>query len=77
MDQGQTGDHGFQTTTDICDHLNQDNEAPWTSFKNQLTPELLAKNLRRYKLKSEQPTAGNRKRGFYWAKLKPVFDRYL
>ena len=78
MDQGETGSDGFQITTDICDHLNQDKEAPWASFKNQLTPELLARKLRPYKVKSEQPTInGKQVRGFYWSKLKPVFDRYL
>jgi putative DNA primase/helicase len=78
MDEDETGPDGFQISTDICIHLNQDNEAPWASFKNQLTPELLAKNLRRYKIKSEQVTRnGKRVRGFYWAKLDPVFDRYL
>ena len=78
VDQGETGPNGFQITGDICDHLNQDTEAPWASFKNKLTPELLAKNLRRYKLKSEQIIHnGNRVRGFYWQKLNPIFDRYL
>jgi hypothetical protein len=78
VDQGETGPDGFQVTDDICDHLNQDKEAPWANFKNKLTPELLAKNLRRYKLKSERIMLnGNRVRGFYWAKLEPVFDRYL
>jgi hypothetical protein len=43
-----------------------------------MTPELLAKNLARYKVKSEQIThQGKRVRGFYWRKLKPIFDRYL
>src|SRR5262249_33759941 len=40
---------GFQITTDICDHLNQDKEAPWADFKNGMTPELLARVLRPYK----------------------------
>jgi len=87
IDEQEAQAGGFQITTDICDHLNQDNEAPWASFKNKLTPELLAKTLRRYKVKSEQTTTNiptpsgqvisKRVRGLYWAKLEPVFDRYL
>ena len=34
LDQGETGPDGFQFTTDICGHLNQDDEAPWASFKD-------------------------------------------
>jgi putative DNA primase/helicase len=68
----------WEFTNDICAHLNQANEAPWANYKNQLTPELLAKTLRRYKLKSQQETInGRRGRGFYWENLQPVFDRYL
>ena len=78
VDQNETGPDGFQITTDICDHLNQEKEQPWANFKNGLTPELLARYLRRYKVKSEQVMVqGNRGRGFYWKKLKPIFDRYL
>jgi hypothetical protein len=78
IDEGEDHEKGFQITTDICDHLNNDKEAPWANFKNQMTPELLAKYLGRYKVKSEQIMLnGNRVRGFYWRKLKPVFDRYL
>jgi hypothetical protein len=78
-DQKQANSLGFQSTNDICDHLNQDDEAPWKNFKNGLTAELLANKLRAYKLKSEQITnsAGQRQRGFWWKKLNPVFDRYL
>jgi len=70
---------GFQLSTDICDHLNNDTEAPWANtakFKNKMTPELLAKKLAPYKIKSERPDHDG-PRGFYWHKLKPVFDRYL
>jgi hypothetical protein len=78
IDQGETGPDGFQITTDICDHLNQDNEAPWANFRNGLTPETLARNLAEYKVKSERIMhGGNRVRGFYWQKLSPIFDRYL
>jgi hypothetical protein len=79
-DQNQNSDHGFQSTQDICTHLNQDKEAPWNSakYKNGITDELLARRLSPYHVKSEQPTiAGKRQRGFWWKKLKPVFDRYL
>jgi hypothetical protein len=42
-------------------------------LQRQLTPELLAKNLRRYKLKSEQITMnGKQVRGSYCTKLKPI-----
>jgi hypothetical protein len=71
---------GFQATTDICDHLNQDKEAPWhgPKYKNGMTEELLASRLRRYKIKSDRPTINNKQvRGFCWSKLEPVFDRYL
>jgi putative DNA primase/helicase len=81
VDHGEDRDQGFQITTEICEHLNKDKEAPWadlTKFKNQMTPELLAKNLSPYKVKSEQVTLnGDRVRGFHWRKLKPIFDRYL
>jgi hypothetical protein len=78
IDQGEDHEQGFQITTDICDHLNNDKEAPWADFKNQMTPELLAKNLSRYKVKSDRITLNNQKlRGFHWKQLKPVFDRYL
>jgi hypothetical protein len=78
VDEGEDHDQGFQMTGDICTHLNTDSEAPWANFKNQMTPELLAKNLARYKIKSERPTInGTQVRGFYWNKLKPIFDRYL
>jgi hypothetical protein len=77
-EQGETHANGFQLTTDICDHLNQDTEAPWANLKNQMTPELLAKNLSRYPVKSDRITLNNQKvRGFHWKKLKPVFDGYL
>jgi putative DNA primase/helicase len=71
---------GFQTTTDICDHLNLDKEAPWhgSKYKNGMTEELLASRLRRYKVKSDRPFLNGKKvRGFYWSKLNPIFDRYL
>jgi hypothetical protein len=78
IDEREDHDQGFQITTNICDHLNNDKEAPWANFKNQMTPELLAKYLGRYKIKSEQIMfSGNRVRGFYWKKLKPILDRYL
>ena len=77
-EQGETHANGFQLTTDICDHLNQDTEAPWANLKNQMTPELLAKNLSRYPVKSDRITLNGQKvRGFHWKKLKPVFDGYL
>jgi putative DNA primase/helicase len=77
-DNGQAHPSGFQSTADICEHLNQDDEAPWANFKKQLTVELLAAKLRPYKLKSERPViGGQRERGFYRKKLQPVFDRYL
>ena len=76
--EGEAHDQGFQLTTNICEHLNQDREAPWANFKNQMTAELLAKNLRRYKVQSEQITLNSKQvRGFYWKKLQPIFDRYL
>jgi Protein of unknown function (DUF3631)/Domain of unknown function (DUF3854) len=77
-DQGENHDQGFQLTGDICDHLNRDKEAPWANLKNQMTPEMLARNLSRHKIKSERITLnGQQVRGFYWKKLKPVFDRFL
>jgi len=78
IDQDETDADGFQLTTDICDHLNKDKEAPWADFKNGMTPEILARNLGRHKVKSDRVMhEGNRVRGFYWQKLKPIFDRYL
>jgi hypothetical protein len=78
IEQGETEADGFQATSDICSHLNRDNEASWASFKNGLTPEMLARHLRRYKVKSERVMLnGNRVRGFFWQKLEPIFSRYL
>jgi hypothetical protein len=78
IDDRETDDDGFQITTDICDHFNQDKEAPWAHFKNGMTAELLARTLSPYKIKSDRTThEGKQVRGYYWRKLKPVFDRYL
>jgi len=69
---------GFLSTADICAELNSDDEAPWADFRNKMTKELLARNLRPFKVKSEQVTVGGqRQRGFFWKKLEPVFNRYL
>jgi hypothetical protein len=77
-DEGENHRTGFQASDDICSHLNRDKEAPWASLKNQMTPELLAKKLSTYKVKSDRPTInGQQVRGFYWPKLEPIFDRYL
>jgi hypothetical protein len=77
-DKGENHDQGFQLSGDICTHLNAYTEAPWANLQNQMTPELLARNLGRYKVKSEQITLnGNRVRGFRWLKLEPIFARYL
>jgi hypothetical protein len=79
-DQGENHSSGFQSTTDICEHLNQDKEAPWqgAKFKNGMTEELLARRLHPYKVKSDRPFINGKKvRGFYWSKLNPVFERYL
>src|SRR5271165_752060 len=64
-DEGENHDQGFQITGDICNHLNADNEAPWANFKNQMTPELLAKTLAIYKVKSDKIRVnGPQVRGF-------------
>jgi hypothetical protein len=69
---------GFQVSQAICNHLNLNDEAPWASFKDKLTPVLLGKNLNRYKIKSDRRFLnGQLQRGWEWDKLKPIFDRYL
>jgi putative DNA primase/helicase len=77
----ETESDGFRTTHDICEHLNEDDEAPWsdsTKFKKGLTAELLARKLAPYEVKSVRITVEQKKlRGFQWIDLKPVFDRYL
>jgi hypothetical protein len=78
IDEGEDNEQGFQSTTDICDHLNKDKEAPWADFKKEMTPELLARHLARYKVKSQRVMVnGQRDRGFPWKKLEPIFNRYL
>jgi hypothetical protein len=80
LNENQNGATGFEGSEDICTHLNEDKEAPWagSKFRKGMTPELLAKNLARYKVKSERITLGGQKvRGFHWKHLKPIFDRYL
>jgi Protein of unknown function (DUF3631)/Domain of unknown function (DUF3854) len=77
-DEKQNHDKGMLFTSDICSHLNADDEAPWQCYKNQMTPELLARRLRDHKIKSERIIIdGIRHRGLHWRDLKPVFDRYL
>jgi hypothetical protein len=78
VDDKENRKDGFVSTVDICERLNGDGEAPWQRNKDKMTPELLARILRPYRIKSERRTLEEKKvRGLSWEKLQPIFSRWL
>ena len=73
------GESAFLPTKTIVGTLNEDEEAPWTAWKNGMTAEKLSAILKHFEVKSERPKKGQQRdvTGYSLEKLLPVFRRYL
>ena len=73
-------DNGFLPTEDILKALNADREAPWADWRrgDGISAEKLGRMLKPFGVKSAQIQRDRlRDRGYFFGKLKPVFERYL
>jgi putative DNA primase/helicase len=87
-EHGELTEDGFMGSDAIVDALNQDKEAPWyTKNDKGLTPEALARHLKRYKVKPDkvwQEEIKKQLRGYRYIDSRPrhndlkrIFEQYL